>query len=222
MMEYLLNRSALLRQAVVSVVDYPLADDSPRVQTSHDAALLSLEHAEALRLLMAAELAPFAAALLRCQFEAFVRGVWTLSCASDSQIALLSSAPDAEARERRELPMLSQMLQALAEKPHLVNMVPLLMEMKQHAWAALNSFVHAGAHALDRSRTGFPLPLAINVVRISNNLMMMAGQNMAILTGQQGLQGAVITFCDAYADCLLLDEERRRAMEAAASTAHSG
>lgn len=143
-MEYLLNRSALLRQAVVSVVDYPLADDSPRVQTSHDAALLSLEHAEALRLLMAAELAPSAAALLRCQFEAFVRSVWTLSCASDSQIALLSSAPDAEARERRELPMLSEMLQALAEKPHLVNMVPLLMEMKQHAWAALNSFVHAG------------------------------------------------------------------------------
>ena len=44
-MEDLLNRSALLRQAILSTVDYPLADDSPRLLASMDAALLSLEHA---------------------------------------------------------------------------------------------------------------------------------------------------------------------------------
>ncbi|GEM_PF-6197320 len=43
-MEDLLNRSALLRQAILSTVDHPLADDSSRLLASMDAALLSLEH----------------------------------------------------------------------------------------------------------------------------------------------------------------------------------
>jgi len=208
---------------MLSVVDYPLAEESLRLQASLDAALLSVEHAAALRVLMEGQLGPSAAAMLRCQFEAFVRAVWLLSCASEDQVELLSSPPTARSREKDVLPMLSIMLNALGKDPRLANMVPHLMELKQHAWPALNSFVHAGVHALGRSRAGFPLELAVNVVRCSNNLMMMAGQHMAILSGQRGLQREVLSLNDRYTDCLLLDEDKRVAIEAAAgASAHAG
>lgn len=61
-MEDLLNRSALLNQAILSTVDHPPADSSSRLLASMDAALLSLEHADALRTLMAGDMASSVAA----------------------------------------------------------------------------------------------------------------------------------------------------------------
>ena len=213
-MEDLLNRSALLSQAILSTVDHPLADDSPRLLASMDAALLSLEHADALRMLMAGSMASSAAALFRCQYEAFTRSVWILHCAPDEQVELLCRPPQAGASEKG-LPTLSKMLDAFAQVPLLDNLLPHLIELKVYAWSSLNSFVHAGVHALSRSRDGFPTPLAIDVIRMSNNLSMMAGQQLAILTGLPDLQKEVHRLNETYAGCLLFDEGKRRAIEAA-------
>lgn len=211
-MEDLLNRSALLRQAILSTVDYPLAEDSPRLLASMDAALLSLEHAEALRTLLQAGMAPSAMALMRCQYEAFTRSVWILHCATDDQVELLSLPPEAGTSEKG-LPMLSKMLDAFAKVSELDNLLPHLIELRVHAWAPLNSFVHAGVHAMSRSRDGFPAPFAINVIRMSNNLSMMAGQHLAVLTGVPDLQKEVLRLDEIFAECLLFDEEKRRAIE---------
>lgn len=216
-MEDLLNRSALLRQAILSTVDHPLADDSPRLLASMDAALLSLEHAEALRTLLQAGMVPSAMALMRCQYEAFTRSVWILHCATDDQVELLSLPPETGTSEKG-LPMLSKMLDAFAKVSELDNLLPHLIELRVHAWAPLNSFVHAGVHAMSRSRDGFPAPLAINVIRMSNNLSMMAGQHLAILTDVPGLQKEVLRLNETYADCLLFDEEKRRAIHADAQS----
>ncbi|PJL14484.1 hypothetical protein B9Y72_00370 [Stenotrophomonas maltophilia] len=219
-MEDLLNRSALLRQAILSTVDHPLADDSSRLLASMDAALLSLEHAAALRTLLQAGMASSAMALMRCQYESFTRSVWILHCATEEQVELLSLPPEAGTSEKG-LPMLSKMLEAFAQVPLLANLLPRLVELKAYAWSPLNSFVHAGVHALRRSRDGFPTPLAINVIRMSNNMSMMAGQHLAILTGIPALQKEVLRLNETYAGCLLLDEERRRAIEAASLSGQS-
>ncbi|WP_235643584.1 DUF6988 family protein [Stenotrophomonas maltophilia] len=204
--EDLLNRSALLRQAILSTVDYPLADDSPRLLASMDAALLSLEHADALRTLLQAGMASSAMALMRCQYEAFTRSVWILHCAADGQVELLCLPPEAGTSEQK-LPMLSKMLEVFAKVAELDNLLPHLIELKAHAWASLNSFVHAGVHAMGRSRDGFPMPLAINVIRMSNNLSMMAGQHLATLTDVPDLQKEVLRLDETFAECLLFDEE---------------
>lgn len=219
-MEDLLNRSALLRQAILSKVAYPLADDSPRLLASMDAALLSLEHADALRTLLQAGMAPSAMALMRCQYEAFTRSVWILHCAADEQVQLLCLPPEAGMSEKG-LPMLAKMLEAFAEVSELGNLLPHLIELKVHAWAPLNSFVHAGVHAMSRNRDGFPMPLAINVVRMSNNLSMMAGQHLAILTGVPELPKDVLRLDETFAECLLFDEEKRRAIETRAPVEQS-
>jgi len=212
-MEDLLNRSALLRQAILSTVDHPLADDSTRLLASMDAALLSLEHAAALRTLLQEGMASSAMALMRCQYESFTRSVWILHCATEEQVELLSLPPEAGTSEKG-LPMLSNMLEAFAQVPLLANLLPHLVEMKAYAWAPLNSFVHAGVHALSRRRDGLPTPLAINVIRMSNNMSMMAGQHLAILTGISDLQKEVLRLNETYAECLLFDGERRRAIPA--------
>lgn len=50
---------------------------------------------------------------------------------------------------------------------------------------------------------------------MSNNLSMMAGQQLAILTGLPDLQKEVHRLNETYAGCLLFDEGKRRAIEAA-------
>ncbi|BBQ10051.1 DUF6988 family protein [Stenotrophomonas maltophilia] len=219
-MEGLLNRSALLREAILSTVDHPLADDSPRLLASMDAALLSLEHADALRTLLQAGMASSAMALMRCQYEAFTRSVWILHCAADVQVELLSLPPEAGMSEKG-LPTLSKMLEAFAKVAELDNLLPHLIELKVHAWAPLNSFVHAGVHAMSRSRVGFSMALAINVIRMSNNLSMMAGQHLATLTGVPGLQKEVLRLDETFAECLLFDEEKRRTIETRAPVEQS-
>lgn len=213
-MEDWLNLSALLSQAILSTVDHPFADGSARLLASVDAALLTIEHAEALRTLLQAGMASSAMVLVRCQYEAFTRSVWIMHCATEEQVELLSLPPEAGTSEER-LPMLSKMLHAFAQVPFLANLMPHLIELKTYAWRPLNSFVHAGVHALSRSRDGFPMPLAINVIRMSNNMSMMAGQHLAILTGIPDLQKELLRLNETYAGCLLFDEERRCGIEAA-------
>ncbi|MCU1021012.1 hypothetical protein JAK58_08095 [Stenotrophomonas maltophilia] len=154
-------------------------------------------------------------ALFRCQYEAFTRSVWIEHCALEDQIALLSRPPEAGSDEKG-LPMLSRMLEALMQVPLLANLLPHLIELKAYAWRPLNSFVHTGVHALSRSRDGFPMLLAMDVIRMSNNLSMMAGQHLAILTGIPELQKEVIRLNETYAECLLIDEENRRTLQKAA------
>ncbi|MCR1805108.1 hypothetical protein NTC87_07805 [Stenotrophomonas geniculata] len=211
-MEELLSRSALLRQAILSTVDHPLAEDSPRMLETMDAALLSLEHADALRTLLQADKASSAMALMRCQYGAFTRSVWILHCAADEQVELLC-LPSAAGTSEQGLPMLSKMLEAFAKVSELDNLLPHLIELRVHAWAPLNSFVHAGVHAMSRSRDGFPAPLVVNVIRMSNNLSMMAGQHLAVLTGVSDLQKEVLRLDEIFAECLLFDEEKRRDIE---------
>ena len=219
-MEDLLNRSALLSQALLSTVDHPPADDSPRSLVSADAALLSLEHADALRTLVAGGMASSSVALMRCQYEAFARSVWILHCATEEQVELLCRPPEAGMSEKG-LPMLSKMLEAFVQVPLLANLLPHLVELKAYAWSSMNSFVHAGVHALSRSRDGFPTPLAINVIRMSNNMSMMAGQHLAILTGIPDLQKEVLRLNETYAGCLLFDKEKRRVIKAASLSGQS-
>nr|WP_252374167.1 hypothetical protein [Xanthomonas citri] len=76
------------------------------------------------------------------------------------------------------------------------------LDFKKYSWAALNSFVHAGAHALHRLRTGFPLELVELVVKQSNALVVMAHMQVAITTGSQDAVRWVATTAGGFSDVL--------------------
>ncbi|MGQ5242245.1 DUF6988 family protein, partial [Xanthomonas arboricola pv. corylina] len=64
-------------------------DQSDRLQVCRALCLLSIEHAVASRCLLAAGSEPSTLVVHRAQFEALVRAVWVLYCASDTDVACL-------------------------------------------------------------------------------------------------------------------------------------
>ena len=60
-----------------------------------------------------------------------------------------------------------------------------LAEFNEYSRHALNSYVHSGIHPLRRVREGFPVEMALNLIRISNGLMHMAYRMLAVLMGSR-------------------------------------
>ncbi|WP_256140045.1 DUF6988 family protein [Xanthomonas vasicola] len=164
---------------------------------------LSIEHAVASRCLLAVGAGPSTVIIHRAQFEALVRAVWVFYCASNDEVACLQDelTQTSETLAAR-LPMLSNMLQALETVKQATEPLRAFLEFKKYSWAALNSFVHAGAHALHRLRTGFPLELVELVVKQSNALVVMAHMQLAITTGSQDAVHWVAKTADGFSDVL--------------------
>lgn len=203
-MDLLLNRSELLMQNIGELIAHPLYDQSIRLDISAQACFLSLEHAAAVRLLASNGMMISAPVMLRCQFEALTRGIWSLYCAADEQLELLSIVLSEQSVEAgRSMPSASVMLQALKAVPNAAEPMRCLSEFKEHSWKALNSYVHSGLHAFRRQAEGYPAELAIGMVRQSNGLMMLAGMQIALLTGVPGGQKLFLPLNERFGDCFL-------------------
>jgi len=206
--ELLVNRSELLMQNLSELLAHPLYDGSTRLGVSAQATCLSLEHAAAVRVLVCSGMTLSAPAMLRCQFEALARGIWSLYCASEAQLESLSKPLDNESADAsRSLPAVGAMLDQLGKVPVANEAVRCLSEFKLHSWKALNSYVHSGLHPLRRQADGYPLELAIATVRQSNGLAMLAGMQIAILTGVPGLQKTVVALNCRFGSCLPIPAE---------------
>nr|WP_244669783.1 hypothetical protein [Xanthomonas sp. A1809] len=184
--EKLFEGSDELLEALAPITAAPPFDQSDRLQVCRALCLLSIEHAVASRCLLAVGAGPSTVIIHRAQFEALVRAVWVLYCANDTEVACLQDelTPTSESLAAR-LPMLSKMLISLEAVKQAAEPLRVFLEFKKYSWAALNSFVHAGAHALHRLRTGFPLELVEVVVKQSNALVVMAHMQLAITAGSQ-------------------------------------
>lgn len=197
------QRSELLLQNLLQISDHPLYDESPRIVTSADFCYLSLEHAESTRKLFENGLHASSIALLRIQFEALVRGIWALYCASDDILAKTTSPLTMDSQElTQKMPMASDMLVALGKSAQALTPFNALSEFKQSSWKPLNSYVHAGIHPLARQREGYPIPFIIQLIKQSNGLAVIAVMHTCILTGIRDLQKQISPLHSRFADCL--------------------
>ncbi|HRH79179.1 MAG TPA: hypothetical protein PK129_17690, partial [Cellvibrionaceae bacterium] len=94
-----LKRAEILQDALASIVDYPLLQESPKVKLSATLTIGSLQFAAAVRVLCGSGLLLGASATLRSQFEAIIRSVWVLYRATDNQIERLSANLSLEAQQ---------------------------------------------------------------------------------------------------------------------------
>lgn len=190
---------------LADVVDLPPYDESDRLLLSRTLVITSLHFAASARQLCASHLALGAAAVLRSQFEALLRGVWAFYRANESQVAKLSSCLSKESQQAtKNIPQASEMLGEIEKVPQLVNLALALREFKDSSWQPLNSFVHSGIHAVHWTRFEPPQALLDQMFRSSNGLAVLAFQHLAILTGQPGLQSEVVSVCAPYSSCLPL------------------
>lgn len=188
-----LIRSEELLDAMASIVDHPLAYDSPRVKLSETLAVSSLQFAAAARVLCAGGLLLGASATLRSQFEALVRSVWVFYRATEAQINRLSADLNIETQQAsKNIPQVNEMLVELEKIPQLRNLLISLNEFKSSSWLPLNSFVHSGIHAVHWTKHGAPPQLLDTIFRSSNGLALLAFMGLGILTGRPNVQSELI------------------------------
>lgn len=197
------NRTDELLAHLADVVDLPLFEASERIILSRTLAITSLQFAASVRCLCDSRLALGAASVLRSQFEALLRGVWALHCASDIQVEKLSSHLSVEAQQAtKNIPQVAEMIGEIEKVPHLAGLLIPLREFKGSSWLPLNSFVHSGIHAIHWTKFEPPEILLDQMFRSSNGLTVLAFQHLAVLTGKPGIQGEVFSVCASYSSCL--------------------
>lgn len=98
--------------------------------------------------------------------------------------------------------MLKELEGLLAATPTLRGLVLPLREIRVVSWAAMNSFVHGGLHPLTRTREGFPLELAVDLLKNSNGMLHMAARLLARLAPSADIVASVETAFVGFEDCL--------------------
>lgn len=205
-LEHMLQRSDALHERLDALLGDAEFDGSPRGEATLGMCLVAMEHAIALRALMALRLPTSAVSLMRLQFEALTRAMWLLYAASEAAIdKLMDPLTPASEQAAKNLPGASEMIDLIGKR--VGQGVPpaahqMLSHFKDVSWHAMNSFVHGGIHPLRRSADGFPVHLALQVLRNSNGLTIMTGMTMAVLTGDEAVVKPMSKIQPAFADCL--------------------
>ena len=200
----LLTRTTEFQKVVQTHVNFLLPAQGARYLVAHQAAALSLEHANGARVLIDYGLLPTAFALMRPQFECLLRGVWLLHVASENWVAKLSAPLTVEsAKQANEGPMLAEMFKQLDSD--IAAPLALVAQLKQYrdaTWKVMNSYAHGGLHPLSRTLNGYPIELVYDIVRNSNAIVALAAQLISILSGDPKNMEPVRKFHVDFADCL--------------------
>lgn len=188
-----IERAEKLFHILSEVVDHPIYGESERANLSATLSGTSLELALSVRTLCASDQLIGACICLRSQFEALLRSVWALHLATQRQVDTLGAIDfSIENRQSaKKIPMVSEMLEQLGEIPTLSQLTLALNEFKESSWQPLNSFVHAGLHAVIHTHVGWPPSLLDQCFRASNGLAILAFTNLGILTGTPGIQADI-------------------------------
>ncbi|CAJ1922258.1 DUF6988 family protein [Aeromonas veronii] len=185
------------------VVDHPVYDSDSRKRLALTLVISSMQFSNAVRLLCSQGLILGVGTTLRSQYEALVRSVWVLYCATDLQIEKLDAVLNAESQQAsKNIPTVNAMLGELDNIPQIENLLISLHEFKESSWLPLNSFVHSGIHAVFWTKYQAPPELIEQLFRISNGLNVLAFQEMGILTGIPNIQNEIFSVIAHYSDCL--------------------
>lgn len=202
----MLGRSDELRQAIIDILGDSGFDPSPRGQATFAMCSVSMEHGLAIRLLLAAGFATSAISLMRLQFEALVRAVWLLYSSSDLAISKLRAPLNlSNEQAAKNLPTANAMIDDIGKAVGTsapAQAHQMLVHFRDVQMKALNSFVHAGIHPLQRHTNGYPLSMIFQVLKTSNALTTMAGMTLALLTHDEAVTSPMRHIQRSFADCL--------------------
>lgn len=205
-LEKMLDRSNDLHEHLMVLLENAEFDGSDRGIAALGLCHLAIEHSTALRILLASGLPTAATSLMRLQFEALTRAAWVMFAASELQLGKLDAPLTLESQQAaKNLPSVTGMIEDLGKVSGILSASAahaMLVQFKQECGHALNSFVHGGIHPLRRCTEGFPLPLALSILRNSNGLLTMTGMTLATLTGDAAIAKKMSQIQYEFAECL--------------------
>lgn len=106
---------------------------------------LALEHATSILQLIETCRYASAFALVRCEFECFVRGAWIHYRATDNEIEQF-------VEKDKIKPNMKQLIKALEQHPPFED--KLLSNIREKAWTPMNGYTHGGIHQVSRRLVG--------------------------------------------------------------------
>lgn len=176
--------------------------DTERIASSRIMCSIAFEHAESAKMLIATGNFTSATALVRLQYEALVRAMWLFHSATDHAVSkLMCELTSESASKANNLPMLSEMLAKL-EGNAPKEALDMLLEFKEYSWKPLSSFIHGGIHAINRHSKGYPPPLLLQLLKISNGVSSMVGMLLVVLAQDFRQQGKIPAIQREFSDCL--------------------
>ena len=196
------DESEALAEGILSIIDLPLLDDSPRIQTSDVACSLALEHWHAVRVLLQGGLVSSALVAHRAQFEAVVRSIWLTHAASDADVSKLTATLGLDSEQAaKNLPQVQLMMDAIAKQAP-AQAHSALARFKDNSWKALNSYTHAGIHPLRQHADRYPAALVHGALCNANGLAVLTCMQAVVLSGAQPLQREVLDLAAKHPTCM--------------------
>lgn len=144
---------------------------------------IAIEHYVGIIQLIDARILAAAFALVRSEFEAYVRGLWVHYCATDAELNRFV--------ERDELPKIGNMIVTLEERHGTKEKV--LSELMKNAWKGMNGYTHGGIHQISRRmkagaiEPNYEAGEIFEVVRFSGTIAQMSLAEIALLAGKDDL-----------------------------------
>ncbi len=92
-------------------------------------------------------------AMMRIQFETFVRAAWLLHCATDNELSVFTEKDKIETEDKRQL-YFGDMIK---EIENAIDLPRKLSEIKKHSWKAFNSYTHGGQLQVSRRFDGITI-----------------------------------------------------------------
>ena len=196
------EESEALAERLLSLVELPSLNDSPRIEVAGIACSLALEHWHSVRILLKAGFVSSALVVHRAQFEAILRSIWLTYCASDTEIGKLVARLDQESEQAaKNISQAQHMMEAIAKSAP-AQAYAALARFKDNSWRALNSYAHAGIHPIKRHAEGYPFALVHGVLCNANGLGVLCGMQAVVLGGLQPLQRKVLDLAANYPSCI--------------------
>jgi len=197
--DQLVVRSGSLECDLETLFGLQSLDQSPRAVASRQMCSISFEHGRSVRLLVAEGNLTSAFGLLRLQYEALVRGEWLRHAASDDDATRMHRDLHQEAVER--FPMAAEMLKSLQDVAP-PGVMATLNDFAGKSLKSLNSYVHSGEHAYQRSRVGYPESLVKQMLIASNGLQWVTAFEVASHASDANAVVRLYGLRTTYADCL--------------------
>lgn len=152
------------------------------------------EHHAAIVLLTKHSLYGSAAVLIRSQFEAHVRGIWFLFCASEEEIDLFKKDK------------LKKSFGNLIEQIERIDTYSggTFSYVKEKSWAVMNSFTHTGFYQVVRRNTGTEIRAdyseaeILDAVSTANSFAILAGVEVANIAKSEPLAREIADYGNQY------------------------
>jgi hypothetical protein len=114
-----------------------------RVRSAGGCLAISQDHYHAIVVLLDHDLFASSFALLRCAFEAYIRGEWLALCATDAEVVLFIAGS--------EPPPIRSLIESLERTPAFDEKV--LSRIKSQSWNAMCAYTHTGGLHVQRWNT---------------------------------------------------------------------